>query len=101
MGYAGWIPTYVIKAQVADAKEASSLASIFWITNTIARLVLLYMPGSVSERLNFLLRSLVISTFIVVILQFMGFYYLVSYAGIISSGAILSAMYALFYSLAQ
>lgn len=59
------------------------------------------MPGSVTDRLYLLLKLLVLSTFIVVILQFMGFYYLVAYSGVISSGAILSAMYALFYSFAQ
>jgi len=59
------------------------------------------MPGSVTERLNVLLKALLISTFVVVLMQFMGFYYLVAYSGVISSGAILSAMYALFYSLAQ
>ena len=101
VGYAGWIPTYAIKTGVANAKEASTLASIFWITNTIARIVLLYMPGTVTNRLYLLLRLLVVSTFTMVIFQFLGLYYFVTYAGVIASGAILSAMYALFYSFAQ
>jgi len=48
VGYANWIPTYAFKAKVADPTMASALASIFWITNTIARLVLLYMRGTVT-----------------------------------------------------
>jgi fucose permease len=101
VGYAGWIPTYAFKAQVADEKAASALASIFWIVNTIARLVLLYMKGTVAERLMLLLQLLVGSTFLVLVIQWMGYLALVAYLGMISSGIFLSAMYALFFSLAQ
>ena len=47
VGYANWLPTYAKKAHVADKREASSLASIFWIVNTLARLALLYWSGPV------------------------------------------------------
>jgi fucose permease len=100
VGYANWIPTYAVKAGVAGPDEASALASYFWITNTIARLVLLYLQGSVTDRLRMLLKALLISTIIVLILQWMGHLKLVSYLGVISSGLFLSAMYALFFSIA-
>lgn len=101
VGYAGWIPTYAFKAGVANEEQASALASIFWIVNTIARIVLLYMQGKVADRLLTLLKYLVLSTFIVLVIQWMGNLALVSYAGVISSGFFLSAMYALFFSIAQ
>jgi fucose permease len=100
VGYANWIPTYAFKAGVANEDEASSLASIFWIVNTIARLVLLYWTGPIAYRLKILLRFLVASTLMVVFLQMMGLYLIVSYVGVISSGICLSAMYALFFSIA-
>ena len=46
------------------------------------------------------MRLLLISTVIIVVLQTFGYYEFVSYAGVISSGACLSAMYALFFSVA-
>ena len=101
MGYANWIPTYAFKAHVANEDEASSLASIFWIVNTIARLILIYWDGSVEYRLRILLRILVACTLMVVVLQMMGMYLIVAYAGVISSGMCLSAMYALFFSIAM
>jgi fucose permease len=101
VGYAGWIPTYAYKAGVATAKHASLLASIFWIVNTIARLILLYMGGTVEQRLRVLLRFLVGSTFIVLVIQWLGYLAVVAYLGVITSGFFLSAMYALFFSIAQ
>lgn len=101
VGYAGWIPTYAFKAGVANAEQASALASIFWIVNTIARIILLYMPGKVADRLSILLKWLVVSTFVVLVIQWTGHLALVCYAGVISSGFFLSAMYALFFSIAQ
>lgn len=101
VGYAGWIPTYAFKAHVADERGSSALASIFWIVNTIARLVLLAMKGTVAERLSILLKLLVLSTFAVLVIQWLGYLAIVAYAGVISSGIFLSAMYALFFSIAQ
>jgi ABC-type maltose transport system permease subunit len=86
---------------VANESRASSLASIFWIVNTVARLILLYWEGPVQYRLRILLRSLVVSTILIVFLQALGYLQFVSYAGVITSGAALSAMYALFFSIAQ
>lgn len=63
--------------------------------------MLLYWEGPVQYRLRVLLRALVASTIFVVILQALGYFSFVSYAGVISSGACLSAMYALFFSMAQ
>ena len=100
VGYAAWIPTYAFKAGIATPDQASSLASIFWIVNTIARLMLLYWEGPVQYRLRVLLRLLIACTLMIVVLQALGFYLFVSYAGVISSGACLSAMYALFFSIA-
>jgi fucose permease len=101
VGFAGWIPTYAVKAGVADDRAASALASIFWIVNTIARIVLLYMKGTVAERLSILLKLLTVSTFLVLVIQWMGYLTLVAYMGVITSGIFLSAMYALFFSVAQ
>ena len=59
------------------------------------------MPGKVAERLEILLKYLVVSTFVVLVIQWTGHLGIVSYAGVISSGFFLSAMYALFFSIAQ
>lgn len=59
------------------------------------------MSGSVADRLSFLLKCLVASTFLVLVAQYLGYLLFVSYAGVISSGIFLSAMYALFFSMAQ
>ena len=100
VGYANWLPTYAKKAHVASKAEASSIASIFWIVNTIARLILLYWTGPVQYRLRVLFRLLVASTIMVVVLQFLQLYLIVAYVGAISSALCLSAMYALFFSIA-
>lgn len=51
--------------------------------------------------MSMLLKLLVLSTFTVLVIQWFGYLALVSYAGVISSGFFLSAMYALFFSIAQ
>lgn len=61
----------------------------------------MYLRGTVAGRLSVLLRLLVGSTFVVLIIQWMGELAVVSYLGVISSGIFLSAMYALFFSIAQ
>lgn len=48
-----------------------------------------------------LLKLLVGSTFVVLVIQWMGELAVVAYLGVISSGIFLSAMYALFFSIAQ
>lgn len=48
-----------------------------------------------------LMKYLVICTFAVLVVQWMGFLTFVAYAGVISSGIVLSAMYALFFSISQ
>jgi len=62
--------------------------------------MLLYWTGPVQYRLRILLRLLVACTLMVVFLQFLELYLIVAYLGVITSGLCLSAMYALFFSMA-
>ena len=101
VGYASWAPTYALKAGVADPQGASFTAALFWISNTIARLALIYMPGTVTERLRILLRLLLVSTFLMFVFQSMDYLTLVAYAGVTCSGIFLSAMYAPFMTISQ
>ena len=62
--------------------------------------MLLYWTGPVQYRGRILLRLLVACTLMVVFLQFLELYLIVAYLGVITSGLCLSAMYALFFSMA-
>ena len=59
------------------------------------------MKGTVTQRLTLLLDLLVGSTFLVLVIQWMGYLTLVAYLGMVTSGIFLSSIYALFFSVVQ
>ena len=100
IGYANWIPTYAAKAGFATLEAAGSISSIYWIFITVGRFAMLYWKGTVESRLRILLKGHILCVSILFVLQLFGMYEFVAYSGAISSAFCLSAMYALFFSIA-
>ena len=70
LGMASWIPTYSIKAGVADVDTSAIYSLLFWLPNCFSRLAWMYVPGSVQDRLGLSLKTVFIASFIPVLLQY-------------------------------
>ena len=51
-GLASWMPTYAIKTNVAITEGSSFYSLLFWLPNCFCRLVWLYFPGKVIDKLR-------------------------------------------------
>lgn len=69
LGMGSWIPTYSIKAGIADTDSAALYSFIFWTSNCLCRLCLMYMPGTVERKIRVCLRCVIISLVVGLILQ--------------------------------
>lgn len=48
VGFGSWIPTYAVVEKLTTPEGASVLGSMFWISNTLFRIILLYVKGKIS-----------------------------------------------------
>lgn len=72
---------------------------MFWISNTLFRIVLLYVKGKISDRLRVLLIGMVGTSILLVFSVFLDFKSFASYGGVILIGMFLASMFALFLTL--
>jgi fucose permease len=53
--YGVWISSYAVLTHVADNKKATVFPSIFWITLSLCRFVMVFVSGSSSNKLKWLI----------------------------------------------
>ena len=94
MGFASWLPTYSIKAGIADASSAAVFTLYFWLANTIARLFWTFLTMySVTQRLKVILMTVTATSILLVLLQSLELYYLVCTIGPVVFGFMVSCVY--------
>lgn len=93
LGMASWIPTYSIKAGVADVNSSAIYSLLFWLPNCLARLGWMYVPGSVQQRLGLSLKTVFLAAFVPVILQYLQLYKLVCLFAPIASGILIGGVF--------
>lgn len=62
VGYGSWVSSYAVMEKVATVEQATYTGSIFWISNTAFRIILIYVTIKVSLRLRILVIGLIISS---------------------------------------
>ena len=72
---------------------------MFWISNTLFRIVLLYVKGKISDRLRVLLIGMIGTSVILLLAIIMDYKAFASYGGVILIGMFLASMFALFLTL--
>ena len=99
VGFGSWIPTYAVVEKLATPEGASILGSMFWVSNTLFRIILLYVQGKISSRLKVLLAGMIGTSLLLLLSALGGMKYFAAYAGVILVGAFLASMFALFITL--
>jgi fucose permease len=99
VGFGSWIPTYAVVEKLTTPEGASILGSMFWVSNTLFRIVLLYVQGKISSRLKVLLAGMIGTSLLMLLCAIGGMKYFAAYAGVIFVGAFLASMFALFITL--
>lgn len=72
---------------------------MFWISNTLFRIILLYVKGKISDRLKVLLIGMVGTSLFMLFAALAGMKYLAAYGGVVLVGMFLASMFALFITL--
>lgn len=70
LGMASWIPTYSIKAGIANVDSSAIYSLLFWLPNCLGRLGWMYVPGSVEKRLGMGLKAVVVTLLVTIIFQY-------------------------------
>lgn len=99
VGFGSWIPTYAVVKKIATPEGASILGSLFWISNTTFRIILLYIKGRISDRLKVLLVGMIGTSLFMLGAAMLGREYLAAYGGVLLVGMFLASMFALFITL--
>lgn len=84
---------------IADAQEATYASIVFWTTNTVFRIILLYVGSKVSTRLKVLMTGMVFGCIINLIAALTSHEWFAAYIGSFMNGAFLSSLFALFLTL--
>lgn len=84
---------------VGSLKQASYASSIFWITNTVFKIILLSVKSKVSIILKILMMGMISVSVINYTAAIGGYEGFAAYVGPFLNGAFLSSMYALFLDL--
>lgn len=100
IGFASWLPTYSIKAGVATYEESGIFSMYFWMSNSVARLVWIFLiPGSITFKTKIVAISTTILAAILIVLQSMELYKLVCVMGPLLFGFLLGCMHSFIYTL--
>lgn len=59
VGFANWISSYAVMENVGTLQQASYASSIFWITNTVFKIILLSVKSKVSVILQTLMTGMI------------------------------------------
>lgn len=74
---------------------------IFWISNTVGRFIWMFIPGTITKRLQFAMGFLVLTTLTSFLLQSAGLYQTLCIIAPITSGFIMANLYVFFVSLPE
>ena len=99
MGYGSWVSSYAVMEGVSTVTEATFAGSVFWITNTAFRIVLIYVTIKVSLRLKILMIGMIIGCIINFYAAMSGHQWFAAYVGSFLNGMFLASMFALFLAL--
>jgi hypothetical protein len=72
---------------------------MFWISNTLFRIILLYVTGRISDRLKVLLGGMIGTSLLMLVFALSDMKYYAAYIGVVLVGAFLASMFALFITL--
>jgi hypothetical protein len=93
LGVGSWIPTYAIKANITDVDGSGFYSLLFWVPNCLSRLLWMYIPGNIRERLGKALKGVFVIAVFALILQFMDAYYAMCYILTIGTGLFIGCVY--------
>jgi fucose permease len=97
--FGGWISPYAVLQKVSDKDQATTFSSFFWISIAIFRFVASFINKKTSEKFNFLLKSYIISTLIVIVFLQLNLVYLSCIFSSFAFGVCTSSFYGLILSL--
>ena len=98
-GFVGWIPTYSIKAGVSNVESASIYSLLFWLPNTILRIVWATLPYSVTNKLKSALAGFLFTSFLFLFIQYAEYYELLCVSSSLTFGLLTSSMYGFYITL--
>ena len=99
VGYGSWVSSYAVMEGVATVEEATFAGSVFWITNTIARVILIYITWKISDRLKILLGGMIVGCVINMVAAFTNYQWFAAFPGSFLNGFFLASLFALYLSL--
>lgn len=99
VGYGSWVSSYAVMTGVSTVREATFAGSLFWVTNTAFRVILIYVTIKVSLRLRILMIGMMLGCAINLIAALTGHPWFAAYPGSFLNGMFLASMFALFLSL--
>lgn len=99
VGYGSWVSSYAVMEGVSNAKEAAFAGEVFWITNTVFRIVLIYVTIKVSTRLKILMIGMIVGCVINYIAAMTNHAWFAAFIGSFLNGMFLASMFALFLTL--
>ena len=94
-GFAGWIPTYAIKAGVSSASESAVYSSLFWSTNSAFRIIWVFLPLSATNKMKIVFLGLLTISTLLTLLQHLELYQLLCITGPLLLGIMTSVLYGL------
>jgi len=97
--FGGWISPYAVLQNVSLKNEATIFITYFYATMTIFRFIFCILSSASVEKLNFLLKGLLISSIVIVVMVQFNLIYLVCILSSLLFGACTSSMYAVMLSL--
>ena len=99
VGYGSWVSSYAVMTGVSTVREATFAGSLFWVTNTAFRIILIYVTIKVSLRLRILMVGMILGCIANFIAATSGHEWFAAYPGSFLNGMFLASMFALFLSL--
>ena len=99
VGYGSWVSSYAVMEGVSTVQGATLAGSVFWITNTAFRIILIYVTLKVSLRLKLLMTGMIVGCSINFIAALTGHHWFAAFPGSFLNGMFLASMFALFLTL--
>lgn len=85
--------------KVATLQQAAIASEVFWVTNTVFRIILIYVTIRVSLRLKILMIGMIVGSTINFIAAMTGYEWFAAFIGSFINGMFLASMFALYLAL--
>lgn len=93
LGMGSWISTYSIKTGIANVESSAFYSMLFWVPNCLGRLLWMYVPGNIEQRLGLALKTVLIVMVFTVFFQYFGWYNLVCIFAPLVTGILIAGVY--------